>query len=156
MSNVNKLELVANVAASYLRRNSVSVEQIGSVVSNITRAIEHAAKELNGGEVAAEAPTSPASQTPAVSVKKSVQRDFIVCLEDGFKAKTLKRHLRDAHGLTPQEYRAKWNLPRDYPIVAPSYSERRSQMAKQLGLGKKMAEGRASKGRKPRRRRAAA
>jgi predicted transcriptional regulator len=156
MSDANKLELVANVAASYLRRNSVSVEQIGSVVANITRAIEHAAKELNGDEVAAEAPTSPASQAPAVSVKKSVQRDFIVCLEDGFKAKTLKRHLRDAHGLTPQEYRVKWNLPRDYPIVAPSYSERRSQMAKQLGLGKKMAEARAVKGRKPRKRRAAA
>src|SRR5262249_6295109 len=97
--DMNKLELVASVAASYLRRNSVSVEQIGNVVANVTRALEQAAKDLNGGEVATEDSTSPAAKVPAVSVRKSVQRDFIVCLEDGFKAKTLKRHLRDAHGM---------------------------------------------------------
>jgi len=75
-----------------------------------------------------------------VSIKKSVQREFIVCLEDGKHARTLKRHLRTAHGMTPQQYREKWRLPRDYPMVAPAYSALQSQIAKATGLGMKAEE----------------
>ena len=74
-------------------------------------------------------------QKPAVPIKKSVGADFIICLEDGKKFKSLKRHLRTAYGLTPQEYREKWDLPADYPMVAPSYAAARSELAKKLGLG---------------------
>jgi predicted transcriptional regulator len=147
MADPDKLALITNVAASYLRRNSVGVERIGTVMASITRAVEQAAKELAGETVAGEPAGSAAEEkrAPAVPIKRSVQRDFIICLEDGIKARTLKRHLQSAHGLTPQQYREKWGLPRDYPMAAPAYSERRSAMAKELGLGKKMREARAQK-----------
>jgi predicted transcriptional regulator len=133
------LPLIANIAASYLRRNSIGVDQIGTVVSAITRAIKQAKKELAGEIVQAEVRPEPAEEqrTPAVPIKRSVQRDYLVCLEEGSKAKTLKRHLHVAHGLTPQQYRERWGLPRDYPMVAPAYREQRSAVAKQLGLGRK-------------------
>lgn len=156
MPDNNKLDLIANVVSSYLRRNSVGVEQIGTVVANVTRALEQAARELEGGapvqqpqEAAAQEP-----QKPAVPVRRSVQQDHLVCLEDGTKVKTLKRHLQSAHGMTPQQYREKWGLPRDYPMTAPAYSERRSQMARDLGLGRKA--GQPQGGRKGGRRRAEA
>jgi predicted transcriptional regulator len=147
MADGDKLSLITNVAASYLRRNSVGIDQIGTVMASVTRAVEQAAKDLVDGPAPAQtaATETAAARSPAVPVKRSVQREFIVCLEDGLKARTLKRHLQSAHGMTPSEYRAKWNLPRDYPMAAPAYSERRSAMAKELGLGKKMREARAQR-----------
>jgi predicted transcriptional regulator len=137
-----RLSLVTNIAANYLRKNSVAADQIGSVISSITRAVRDAANEL-GGHAPAEdssgiAPIPPADKpTPAVSVKKSVTREFLVCLDCGGKSRTLKRHLSTAHGLTPQAYRERWALPKDYPMSAPAYSEQRAEMAKAIGLGQK-------------------
>jgi predicted transcriptional regulator len=146
VSDPDKLSLISNIAASYLRRNSVGVEQIGTVISSVTRAIEQAAKELAGETTESGAATTPAEEKPrpAVPIKRSVQHDHIVCLEDGMRAKTLKRHLQSAHGMTPQQYRERWGLGRDYPLVAPAYSEHRSQMAKKLGLGNRAAANGAS------------
>lgn len=147
MTDNNKLDLIANVVSSYLRRNSVGVDQIGTVVANVTRALEQSARELEGGAV--EQPQEAAAQEPqkpAVPLRRSVQQDHLVCLEDGTKVKTLKRHLQSAHGITPQQYREKWGLPRDYPMTAPAYSERRSQMARDLGLGRKAGQAQARKG----------
>jgi predicted transcriptional regulator len=126
----HKLPLVAKIAASYLRRNAISVDQIGALISSVGDALEQASKKTarTAADEAAE---------PAVSIKKSVQREYIVCLEDGSHWRTLKRHLRTAHGMTPQQYREKWRLPHDYPMTAPAYSERRSQLAKWAGLGRK-------------------
>ena len=88
----------------------------------------------------AKAPAQPAeAPSPAVSVEQSIIGDFLICLECGLQFKTLKRHLRTAHGLSPDEYRAKWNLPDDYPMVAPNYAQRRSDFAKKIGLGRKRA-----------------
>lgn len=137
MAEVDKLNLIVSVAANYLRRNSVGIDQIPNVISTVTRAIEQAAKEIEGLPVAAAVPAVPVeTQAPAVPIKKSVQREHIICLECGIRARTLKRHLQSAHDLAPQQYREKWQLPKDYPMVAPAYSEKRSHMAKELGLGR--------------------
>jgi predicted transcriptional regulator len=155
MAEPDKLTLIATIAASYLRRNSVGVDQIATVMSSVTEALEQASKKLAG--ITADEGEQPAAveekQRPAVPVKKSVQPEYIVCLEDGQHQRTLKRHLQSAHGLTPKEYREKWRLPKDYPMVAPAYSEQRSKMAKALGLGRKIARptpaGSKRRGRKP-------
>ena len=147
MAETDKITLIASITASYLRRNRVSVEQIGSVVSSVTDALEQASKKIAGAitdEV--DQPTVvEEKQRPAVPIKKSVQPEYVVCLEDGVHARTLKRHLQSAHGLTPQQYREKWRLPKDYPMVAPAYSERRSKMAKEVGLGRKAGAAKTSK-----------
>jgi predicted transcriptional regulator len=145
MADSDKLTLIANVAASYLRRNSLDIDQIPAVVSSITEALEQAGKKLNGTipDQPVEIPSAEEKPRPFTSIKKSVQHDHITCLEDGFQGKTLKRHLQTAHGLTPRQYRDRWQLPRDYPIVAPAYSAQRSKMAKQLGLGRKAAAAKA-------------
>jgi predicted transcriptional regulator len=133
------LALVAGVASSYLRRNSINQHQIGDVVAAITTALQRASQELSGQQTA-EAPdgSTPAEKpTPAVSVRASVRPEYLVCLECGAKQKTLKRHLGAAHGLSPAEYRAKWDLKKDYPMSAPKYTETRSEMAKKIGLGAK-------------------
>jgi predicted transcriptional regulator len=139
MGESGKLSLIASITASFLRRNSIGVDQIGTVVSAVAGALEQASKSIAGttDEGAVRRISSDEKPKPAVPIKKSVQPEHIVCLEDGFHAKTLKRHLRSAHGMTPQAYREKWRLPKDYPMVAPAYSERRSKMAKALGLGRK-------------------
>jgi predicted transcriptional regulator len=141
MAESDKLTLVAEIAASYLRRNSVGIDQIGTIVSSVTNALEEAAKTLDGDKVPAAKSAltngSAEGQQPAVPIKKSVQPEYIVCLEDGLHARTLKRHLRTAHGMTPEQYREKWSLSDDYPLSAPAYSESRSKMAKKLGLGRK-------------------
>jgi predicted transcriptional regulator len=141
MAESDKLSLISNIAASYLRRNSVGIDQIGTVVSSVTNALEEAAKAIGGGATSEprSVPTeaSPTKQQPAVPIKKSVQPEYIVCLEDGLHARTLKRHLRTAHAMAPEQYREKWGLPDDYPLTAPAYSESRSKMAKKLGLGRK-------------------
>jgi predicted transcriptional regulator len=145
------LALISNIAANYLRKNSVAADQIGIVMSSITKAVREAASVLEGGtlgENASSAMPAPVAEkpTPAVSVKKSITREYLICLDCGVQSRTLKRHLSTAHSLTPQEYRERWSLPRDYPTTAPAYSEKRSEMAKSLGLGQK---GRAATTRAP-------
>jgi predicted transcriptional regulator len=152
MADSDKLSLIASITASYLRRNSVSIDQIGAVVASVTHALEQASNGTTGSadndvqqaQVAAPSAGDPKPQ-PAVSIKKSVQPEYIICLEDGVQAKTLKRHLRVTHGLSPQQYRERWRLPKDYPIVAPAYSARRSKMAKEIGFGRKPGETKAVK-----------
>lgn len=143
MASTNRLELIANVAASYLRRNPTSPDQIATVIANITMALDQAAEKATiptDQSVAAEVPSK--AQQSVVSIRESVHRDYLVCLEDGIHVRTLKKHLAVAHGMTPDEYRAKWGLPADYPMVAPEYSERRSKMAKAIGLGRKAVRAR--------------
>jgi predicted transcriptional regulator len=147
MSESDKLTLISTIAANYLRRNPVGVDQIGAVISSISVAIQQAADQLAGHTVdAISEAASPAIEKPipAVSIKKSIQPEFLVCLEDGVHARTLKRHLTSAHGMTPAQYRERWALPKDYPMSAPAYSAQRSEMAKQIGLGQR---GRGAKGR---------
>jgi predicted transcriptional regulator len=134
------LALVAGVASSYLRRNSITQHQIGDVVAAITTALQRASQELSGQATAEPAPdgsTSTEKRAPAVSVRASVRPEYLVCLECGAKQKTLKRHIGVAHGLSPAKYRAKWGLKKDYPMSAPKYSASRSEMAKKIGLGAK-------------------
>jgi predicted transcriptional regulator len=139
MVESDKLTLIAEIAASYLRRNSVGVDQIGTVVSAVTDALDQASKKLAGitADDAAQPVSVQEKPRPAVPIKKSVQPEHIVCLEDGVHAKTLKRHLQTSHGLTPTQYREKWRLPKDYPMVAPAYSAQRSKLAKDRNFGRK-------------------
>lgn len=123
------LRLSTDVVASYLSNNSVPPHAIPEVI----RAVHDSLSRL--GQVDAPVRSSE-KQKPAVPISKSIQDDFIVCLEDGKKLKMLKRYLRSKFSLTPDEYRRKWGLPPDYPMVAPNYAERRSQFALQIGLGK--------------------
>jgi len=119
----------ADIVAAYVSQNKVPQEQIAEVI----RTVHQTLSSLQGG--AAEA--APAErQKPAVPVGRSVQNDYIVCLEDGSKLKMLKRYLRSRYNMSPEEYRRKWGLPADYPMVAPAYAQRRSEFAKQIGLGK--------------------
>lgn len=120
-------ELTAEIVSAYVTKNSVPVSELPSVIASVFQSVS----KLNERQE----PTLE-SQTPKVPVKKSVTRDYIISLEDGKQYKTLKRHLT-ALGLTPEAYRAKWSLPADYPMVAESYAEQRSELAKKLGLGRK-------------------
>jgi predicted transcriptional regulator len=124
-SEEDMLKLVTEIVAAYVSKNPVAPEDLPGVIKSV-----HATLGGFGGE------TAGPQRTPAVPVKKSVTPDYIVCLEDGKKLKMLKRYLRSRHGLTPEAYRAKWNLPADYPMVAPNYAARRSEFAKQIGLGR--------------------
>ena len=121
------VELSVDIAVSYLAAHRVPIDQVPDLLSAIFQGVEAAASNA--------APEPAAKQEPAVPIKKSVTRDYIVCLEDGRKYKSIKRHILNAYGLTPADYRAKWGLPSDYPMVAPGYSEMRSTLAKELGLG---------------------
>ncbi len=120
--------LTADIVAAHVTNNSVALGDLPSLIQNV-----HAALSNLGN-----ADTPPeAKLEPAVSIRSSVKPDYIVCLEDGKKLKMLKRHLMTHYQLTPAEYRAKWNLPSDYPMVAPSYAEKRRALAKKIGLGRK-------------------
>jgi predicted transcriptional regulator len=123
------IELTADVVAAYVSNNSVPVAELPGLIADI-----HAALGRVGGTVE-QAPVE--KQKPAVNPKKSVHDDFIVCLEDGKKFKSLKRHLMTHYGLTPDQYREKWGLDPSYPMVAPNYAAARSQLAKKMGLGRK-------------------
>ena len=125
------LGLTANIVASHLSHNQVSTEALPGLIQAVYRSLSIV------GEPIIERDITP---TPAVPVKKSVFPDFIVCLEDGKKLKMLKRHLQTSYGMTPNDYRAKWGLPHDYPMVAPNYASTRSSLAKRIGLGRKAAE----------------
>jgi predicted transcriptional regulator len=120
------LKLVTEIVTAYVSRNPVAADELPNVIKSVHATL--------GGIQGSGA--GPLGRMPAVPVKKSVTPDYIVCLEDGKKLKMLKRYLRAQYGLTPQAYRAKWNLPADYPMTAPNYAARRSEFAKQIGLGR--------------------
>ena len=122
------LALTANIVAAHVSKNAQSADELPALIRQVYHTLSTVG---SGGPANAERPQ------PAVSVKKSVSNDFIVCLEDGKKLKMLKRHLKAAYNMTPEQYRERWNLPPDYPMVAPSYARKRSQLARDLGLGTK-------------------
>src|SRR4051794_14743402 len=124
------IELAADLVSAFVSKNSLPAAELPALIGNIHDALAKVANATP--EQAVEAP-----KAPAVSVKKSVQPDYIVCLEDGKRFKSLKRHLRTVYDLTPDQYRAKWGLPHNYPMVAPNYAAARSELAKQLGFGQK-------------------
>ena len=126
------LRLGAGIVAAYVSRNTVSAEAVPDIIRTVHQTLEDITR--GAPAVVEERPK------PATPIGKSVQHDYIVCLEDGKKLKMLKRYLRTNFNMTPEEYRAKWNLPRDYPMVAPAYAEQRRGLAKQIGLGRKPAE----------------
>jgi predicted transcriptional regulator len=126
--NETRLELTADIVSAYVSNNPVPAAELASLIASVSTAIS----EL-GQPVEAAAP----ALTPAVNPKKSVFPDHIICLEDGKKYKSLKRHLMTHHGMTPDDYRTKWGLPRDYSMVAPNYAAARSALAKEMGLGRK-------------------
>ncbi len=121
------IELTANIVSAYVSNNTVPSADIPNLISQVHAAL----KRVSGGQTAA--PAEPLK--PAVPIKRSVTPEYIICLEDGHKFKSLKRHLRTRYGVTPEQYREKWGLASDYPMVAPKYAEARSQLAKQMGLG---------------------
>lgn len=121
--------LSTEIVSAYVSHNAISPTDLPKLIADVHTAL----KNLNSAEPEMEAE----ELKPAVPVKKSVQPDYIVCLEDGKKFKSLKRHLRTHFNMTPEEYREKWGLPADYPMVAPAYSETRSRLAKDNGLGRK-------------------
>lgn len=121
------VRMAAEIAAAYVSANPVPAQELPALI----RTIHNALLEVAG--VAAAAPD--ATPEPAVSIKKSVTADYIICLEDGKKFKSLKRHLRTRYAMTPEEYRTKWGLAHDYPMVAPNYAKERSNLAKRMGLG---------------------
>jgi predicted transcriptional regulator len=127
LSAPNFIELAADIVSAYVSNNSVSAAELTTLIGEVHGAL------LRVSSGAVEAPTE--APKPAVSVKKSITPDYIVCLEDGKKFKSLKRHLRTQYNMSPEEYREKWGLPADYPMVAPNYAQARSQLAKQMGLG---------------------
>lgn len=122
------ITLTADIVAAHVSNNSVAVSDLPVLIANV-----HGALTGLGGP----APVETVKQEPAVSVRSSIKPDFIVCLEDGKKLKMLKRHLMTHYQMTPEQYRAKWNLPADYPMVAPNYAEQRRTLAKKIGLGTK-------------------
>ncbi len=123
----NFIELTASIVSAYVSNNSVAAADIPALINQV-----HAALSGVSGKVG-EAPAEPLK--PAISVKKSITPEHIVCLEDGKKFKSLKRHLRTQYNMTPEQYREKWGLGPDYPMVAPNYAAARSQLAKEMGLG---------------------
>jgi predicted transcriptional regulator len=125
--NGNFIELTAEIVSAYVSNNTVAAGDIPALISQV-----HSALARVSG-TSGDAPAEPLK--PAVSVKKSITPEYIVCLEDGKKFKSLKRHLRTQYSMTPEQYRDKWSLGADYPMVAPNYAAARSQLAKQMGLG---------------------
>jgi predicted transcriptional regulator len=133
--STNYIELAADIVSAYVSNNSVPAGDLPALIGEVHLALS---KVANGGaETPAEAPK------PAVSIKKSVTPDYIICLEDGKKFKSLKRHLRTQYNMTPEQYREKWGLAPDYPMVAPNYAKARSELAKEMGLGQQRRKRRA-------------
>ena len=128
--DLNVVEMAAEIVSAYVRNNSVPVSELPALLQSVHEALGNI---LTGAKP--EAVKEPPQ--PKVPVKKSVTNDYIVCLEDGKRFKSLKRHLHSEHGLSPQEYRDKWGLGKDYPMVAPAYADARSNLAKTMGLGRK-------------------
>jgi predicted transcriptional regulator len=124
------IELTASIVSAYVGNNPVPAAELPALINQV-----HGALTRVSGNGAALASAEQAPAKPAVPVKKSVTAEYLVCLEDGKRFKSLKRHLRTQYGMTPEQYREKWGLPADYPMVAPNYAVARSQLAKQMGLG---------------------
>ena len=131
--NEDLMALTSDIAAAYVSNNRVAPNEIAGLIASI-----HSSLGSLGTSSVAE--PEPVALVPAVPIKKSVTPDYIVCLEDGKQFKSMKRHLQTKFGMTPDEYRAKWGLPHDYPMVAAGYSEKRSALALSLGLGRKRTE----------------
>lgn len=125
----NLIDLTAGIVSAYVSNNAVTSQDLPKLIADIHGALH----KTSQGEPEPE----PEPLKPAVSIKKSLTPDYIICLEDGKQFKSLKRHLRTHYDLSPDQYRAKWGLPADYPMVAPSYARARSELAKQMGLGQK-------------------
>ena len=127
------LTLTSQIVSAYVSKNSVPASELPALIGSINKSL----KSL--GQPQAE-PEAPVDLKPAVPIKKSVTPDYIVCLEDGKKLKMLKRHLMSSYNLTVDDYKKKWGLPSDYPVVAPNYASQRSELAKKLGLGRRAAQ----------------
>ena len=125
--NTDVLGLTAQIVSAHVSNNAIGAEALPALIQDVYRTLAGVGKEQ----------VVPDKQQPAVPVKKSVFPDFIVCLEDGKKLKMLKRHLKTSYNMTPEQYRDKWQLPPDYPMVAPNYAKHRSSLAKKIGLGTK-------------------
>jgi predicted transcriptional regulator len=136
------LRMAVEVVSAYVGKNAIQANQIPDLIHTVYTSLNQADGQVQ--EVKAEAPR------PAVSVKRSVTPEYIVCLEDGKKLKMLKRHLRTTYNMTPDEYRSKWSLPPDYPMVAPNYAAQRSEFAKKIGLGRAAGSAAERRGRRPR------
>mgnify|MGYP001131964762 CR=1 FL=1 len=124
------LQLASEIISAYVSNNAVAANDLSGMIRTVHTTLQEL--EHGTGQVAQDL-------TPAVPIKKSISADYIVCLEDGKKLKMLKRYLRSQYGMTPEEYRARWGLPADYPMVAPNYAAQRSKLAKQIGLGRASA-----------------
>ena len=131
----NYIELSADIVSAYVSNNSVPAADLPSLLHSVYAALTQTAP--------GKTQEPQAELTPAVPIKKSVTPDAIICLEDGKKFKSLKRHLRTAYDMTPEQYRAKWNLPADYPMVAPNYAKARSELARTMGLGQQRRKSKA-------------
>lgn len=131
--------MVTDIVSAYVANNSVPVSELPGLIASTHAAMSDL--------ITPPAPAPEEKAVPAVSIKKSITPDYLICLEDGKKFKSLKRHLRTSYGLSPEEYRTKWGLPSDYPMVAPAYAEARSNLAKKMGLGqqRRKTTGRARK-----------
>ena len=140
MSDANETEglidLAADIVSAYVSKNTVSASELPHLIREVHTALGKVANEP------VEEPVEPAR--PAVPVRKSITPDYIICLEDGKKFKSLKRHLRTHYDLSPEQYREKWNLAHDYPMVAPNYARARSDLAKKMGLGQKGRQSRSA------------
>ena len=137
MNKLDLVELSADIVAAYISKNPIPRTQLPELIGSVHAAMKSIAE---GREIIAERPSleqaNDPTSPPAVAIKKSVTEDYIICLEDGLKFKSLKRHLMSKYRLTPDAYRHKWGLPQDYPIVAKNYANARSSLAKKFGLGK--------------------
>ncbi len=125
------VQLTADIVSAYVSNNNVSAGELGKLIEEVHSALQRAPH--------AQAEPEPQPKEPAVSIRRSVTPDYLISLEDGRKFKSLKRHLKNTYNMTPDEYRTKWGLPRDYPMVAPNYARARSELAKSMGLGRKAA-----------------
>lgn len=125
-SHADILSLTTEIVAAHVSNNDVQMNDIPGLIEDVYKTLS---------SVGGEAPQKAERPQPAVPVKKSITPDYLICLEDGKKLKMLKRHLKTAYDMTPEEYRERWNLPADYPMVAPNYAKQRSKLAKEIGLG---------------------
>ena len=135
--NETLITLTSDIVAAHVSNNSVAVGELAAVITSVYGALAGLGQAVVVEEKMPE---------PAVSIRSSIKPDYIVCLEDGKKLKMLKRHLMTHYNMTPDQYRARWNLPADYPMVAPEYAEKRRELAKKIGLGRKPGQ---KRGRKP-------
>jgi predicted transcriptional regulator len=126
------VELAATIVSSYVSNNDIRPTELPTLIRSVMDALLYSDSEKEE--------TTPAIQKPAVSIRKSITDDYLICLEDGKKFKSLKRHLRAHYNMSPEEYRKKWGLPTDYPMVAPKYAQARSALARSMGLGQQMSK----------------